>query len=89
MASSLSRRGRWSSRGSETAVLTAVRKVINDYGDGRWVVVTRRDRIRPFVRKLLELEFPNLPVLAQRELLPGLGWEVSAVVELGEEGSDV
>jgi flagellar biosynthesis component FlhA len=47
--------------------------------DQRCVFVTRDARTRPFVRRLLELEFPDLMVIAREELLPQ-----EVVKEVGE-----
>lgn len=48
-------------------------------------LVVHDPEIRPFARKLFELEFPKLAVLARRELLPGLERNLVSVVRLEEE----
>lgn len=49
--------------------LGAIRDVI---GEGRLALIVENTEARPFVRLLIELEFPDVPVLAQAELLTGL-----------------
>ena len=34
-------------------------------------IITEDERVRPFLRNLLALQFPYLPVLARAELVPG------------------
>jgi tetratricopeptide (TPR) repeat protein len=38
---------------------------------GDAAIVVRQPGLRPFVRRLAEIEFPSLPVLAEQELAPG------------------
>jgi type III secretory pathway component EscV/tetratricopeptide (TPR) repeat protein len=61
--------------------LSAVRAAISP---GRAVSIFVDDPdLRPFVRALTELEFPNVPVLSRRELQAGL--ETAGPIELDEE----
>ena len=56
--------------------LTAVRNQVKDQVNGRSIaLVVEAPTLRPFVRKLVELEFPSLHVLSRPELRP----EVAAV----------
>jgi type III secretion protein V len=45
-------------------------------------LLTEKSELRPFVRKLIELEFPNIPVLSRQELLPGLEDKIVGVISL-------
>jgi flagellar biosynthesis component FlhA len=49
------------------ALLTDIRELIDGAPD-RSVLVTRRPDLRPFIRRLVELEFPDLMVLSEEEL---------------------
>lgn len=66
-------------------LLTAVRMALGDSKRSQVVVVTRRQGIRPYVRKLLELEFPSLAILSEQELLPELRDRVSGTIDLDGE----
>jgi flagellar biosynthesis component FlhA len=50
-------------------ILEAIRDMVGE-GNRRQVLVVRSPRVRPFVRRLIELEFPHLMVIAEPELLP-------------------
>ncbi len=68
--------------------LSAVRKVVNDQlpASTRPVILIEDWRLRPFIRKLVELEFPLLKVVAQREVAqvePGL-LQTFATISLGD-----
>ncbi len=65
-------------------VLTAVRNCVN----GRSHALVVEDGIlRPFVRKLVELEFPDLPVLSRPELISEVGRAPGNEIDLdGEPG---
>jgi len=64
-------------------VLAAVREALRAWGDdaGNLLLLVADSRIRPFLRRLVMLEFPWLPVLSRQELPPGLVLE-----ERGEFG---
>jgi type III secretory pathway component EscV len=62
--------------------LTAVRNRVN----GRSHALVVEDRtLRPFVRKLVELEFPDLPVLSRPELRSDAGLAPGNVIDLNGE----
>lgn len=67
-------------------LLAAVREPVNALGDaaGNLVLLVADSRIRPFLRRLVMLEFPGLHVLSRQELPPGLALE-----HLGEFGIEV
>ena len=50
-------------------VVKAVRRVLESEGVGHVVLLTQPD-VRRFVRKLIEIDFPDLPVASYAELLP-------------------
>jgi flagellar biosynthesis component FlhA len=50
------------------ALLSEFREFAQAHNDD--AVIVREARIRPFVRRLLELEFPHIVVLSEEELLP-------------------
>ena len=50
-------------------LLTDVRTLLADI-EGQVALVTSDSRMRPFVRRLVELEFPDLMVLSRDELMP-------------------
>jgi type III secretory pathway component EscV/tetratricopeptide (TPR) repeat protein len=60
--------------------LTAVRNELSV--DRKMALVTEDAELRPFVRLLLEIEFPNNPILARRELRPDAEFRTVGVVEL-------
>jgi hypothetical protein len=53
-------------------LLAAVRVAVTDDGREPVTLVVADETIRPFLRRLIELEFPAIPVLARRELRPEL-----------------
>jgi tetratricopeptide (TPR) repeat protein len=58
---------------------------------GRLALVVRNARLRPFVRRLIELEFPSLPVLSQAELAEGLtppSEQVKYASDFDDEGAE-
>ena len=63
-------------------MLTAVR---NEVSGQCLALVTNDSVLRPFVRKLVELEFPNLPVLSQSELRPGNEFASASTIDLDSE----
>lgn len=63
--------------------LTAVRE---QAGSNRNVaILVENAELRPFVRQLIELEFPLVPVLSRRELLPGLEGKIKGEIELEQQ----
>lgn len=66
-------------------LLTAARPALADDGRDETVVVTRHEGIRPFTRKLLELEFPNVAILSEEELRPELRQRVERTIEFDGE----
>jgi type III secretory pathway component EscV/tetratricopeptide (TPR) repeat protein len=65
---------------------TALTAVRNGIGDQRHAALMVEDaELRPFVRMLIELEFPEIPVLARPELSEDLQVKTSPVIELEEE----
>ena len=60
--------------------LSAVRDAVTGMASGALVV----DDVdtRPFARKLFELEFPNLAVLARREIMPELAGQIDREIHL-------
>jgi type III secretory pathway component EscV/Tfp pilus assembly protein PilF len=63
--------------------LAAVRTKVGSEGDT--VVVVDDAELRPFLRLLLDLEFPNVPVLSRRELRTDVEFKTVGLVELNEE----
>lgn len=61
-------------------LLTAVRNVV-DQAERPALIVPRKSR-RSVIRRLLELEFPQIPILATAELEPGIGIKIEGIVEL-------
>lgn len=61
-------------------LLSAVRDFIGERNQERFVIVTQDADIRPFVRRLIELEFPRIMVLSSNELKPDLRGNVSGVI---------
>jgi flagellar biosynthesis component FlhA len=60
--------------------LTAVRRKI---GSNRNVALfVENAELRPFVRQLIEIEFPLVPVLSRMELLPDLEGKITGEIEL-------
>lgn len=61
-------------------VLTTVREEV---GSQRNIaLLVEKAELRPLLRKLIELEFPQIPVLSQQELLPELEGRVIGEIEL-------
>jgi tetratricopeptide (TPR) repeat protein len=67
-------------------VLTAVREAVT--GCERPAVVVPRCRRRSVMRRLLEIEFPEMPVLAMAELQPGLGARMKGTVEIAPNAAE-
>jgi type III secretory pathway component EscV len=65
------------------STLAAVRTEIGSNDD--IVVVVDDAELRPFLRLLIELEFPNVPVLSRRELRTDVEFKIVGLVELDEE----
>ncbi len=65
------------------ATLTAVRNTVT--GERPEALIVHRPVLRPFVRRLLELEFPTLPVLAASELADAEAAVVDTVRMDGED----
>ena len=63
------------------ALLAAFRSAVEGHKQSRLTVVTRLERNRPFVRRLIEIEFPRVTVLSAAELRPGLRDKMSGTVE--------
>ncbi|OOP56464.1 MAG: hypothetical protein AYP45_08915 [Candidatus Brocadia carolinensis] len=61
-------------------LLSAVRDSVKERNQERLVIVTHDTDIRPFVRRLIELEFPRIMVLSSNELKPDLRGNVSGVI---------
>ena len=61
-------------------VFTTVRQAVD--GCAHPAVIVPRQSRRSVIRRLLEIEFPQLPVLAMAELEPGLGARIEGIVEL-------
>ncbi len=53
-------------------LLGSVREAISGKSTNRTALVTRTEGIRPFVRRIVELEFPRLQVISSAELRPEL-----------------
>ncbi|MCI0661599.1 MAG: hypothetical protein L0220_11040, partial [Acidobacteria bacterium] len=66
-------------------LLSAVRVAIDQEPQDKLALMTEADTIRPFVRRLIELEFPRVDVLSSRELLPELRDKSTGVVEYEPE----
>lgn len=69
---------------SPEKLLAAMNAVQEKVGSGNRVVgiITENVILRPFIRKLIEPWFPNVPVLSRNELLSGLDDKISGVIEL-------
>ncbi len=63
--------------------MSAVR--IRITGDHNTAIVVTDAALRPFVRELIEIEFPTVPVLSRRELRTDVEFETIASIELEEE----
>jgi len=63
-------------------MLAAVRDAVSGKVGNKWTLVVTDERIRPFTRRLFEIEFPYLNVLSSRELLPGLQEKISDSIDL-------
>jgi flagellar biosynthesis component FlhA len=61
-------------------ILTAVRNVIGD--NKRIVIVVPLHQIRAFVQGVLDVEFPEVPVLSLAELKPGLGNKIEQHIKI-------
>lgn len=57
--------------GEYRQLLGATREYIAGHSVRNPVLVVRESGLRPFVRRLIEGEFPSLPVLAEKELIEG------------------
>ena len=60
--------------------LTAVRE--NVYYQRNVAILIKNPQIRPFTKQLIGLEFPDIPVLSQNELLPHLESKIVGEIEL-------
>jgi len=65
--------------------LTAVRNHVESRHHA--AIVVNNAEVRPFVRRLIELEFPDIPVLSWRELRHGLKVHKDALIDLEGESS--
>jgi type III secretory pathway component EscV/tetratricopeptide (TPR) repeat protein len=64
----------------------ALAAIRNAAGDGRDIVIVVEDaQLRPFVRLLIEIEFPNIPILSRREVRPDIEFKKLPIVELETE----
>jgi flagellar biosynthesis component FlhA len=59
----------------------AVRRSLGGLGDEPATIVTRRQGLRPYVRRLLEIDFPRVKVLNFRELPRPVRQKLTAEVE--------
>lgn len=66
-------------------LLSAVRSGVADLNQGRLVITTSVEGIRPFVRRLIELEFPRIIVLSTEELSADRCDDVSGAIEYTKE----
>ena len=67
--------------------LTAVREQV---GSNRNVaILVENAELRPFVRQLIEIEFPLVPVLSRRELLPDLEGKIIGEIKLEQQEGDL
>lgn len=66
-------------------LLSAVRSGVAGLNQGRLVITTSVDGIRPFVRRLIELEFPRIIVLSAQELSADRCADVSGAIEYTNE----
>jgi type III secretory pathway component EscV/Flp pilus assembly protein TadD len=62
--------------------LNIVRKAVNEAPD--LALVVSKPLLRPFVQRLVELEYPNIPVLSRQELLPGAQVDATSSAEFDE-----
>jgi type III secretory pathway component EscV/tetratricopeptide (TPR) repeat protein len=62
------------------SVLAAVRKAVEDNSPAAILVET--PDWRPFVRSLIEIEFPHVPVLSRRELKDGFQAKTAGMIDL-------
>jgi hypothetical protein len=53
-------------------MLKVFRNAFKQHRKEQCVIVTQSDGIRPFVRRMIAVEFPTVPVLSAQELLPSL-----------------
>ncbi len=60
--------------------LTSIRRGVYSYN--KTTLVVKNAEIRPFVHKLIELEFPNINVLSYQELSPEFQNKILGVIEL-------
>jgi hypothetical protein len=68
--------------GMKEKLLKALKPFIEQRSGGyRRVIVTQSALIRPFVRRLVEFEFPKVPVLSSQELLPQVGAKVAEYMD--------
>lgn len=66
-------------------LLNAVRNALGKLNQNeRSVIVTQKDTIRPFVRRLIELEFPKVMVLSWKELLTHLRANLTRQIDYTE-----
>ena len=45
-------------------------------------IIVEKAKLRPFVRRLIGSEFPNIPVLSRQELLPDMEDRIIGVIDL-------
>jgi type III secretory pathway component EscV len=64
-------------------LLSAFRDAMAETNQKKLVVVTQAAAIRPFVRRLLSYEFPEITVLSADELRPDLKSRITRTVEYG------
>jgi type III secretion protein V len=60
---------------------SALNALRNGMRDHHTVVVVEDAKLRPFVRQLIDLEFPSIPVLSHRELRTDLKFEALEAIE--------
>ena len=65
---------------SAQEILNALRAVLSE--NARWALVVPGRGLRAVVRGLLELEYPNIPVVGMKELMPGLGNKIERVIDV-------
>ncbi|HKQ79951.1 MAG TPA: FHIPEP family type III secretion protein [Blastocatellia bacterium] len=62
-------------------LLSAFRKEVGQRRQSNLVIVIQTEGIRPFVRRLIEIEFPLVTALSAQELRPDLHQQVSGTIE--------
>ncbi len=63
------------------SLLSAVRDAVGEHDQNALAIIAGDETIRPFVRRLIELEFPTVHVLSQREQRPEFREKLSGVIE--------